>query len=117
MDTHHDSEQKLLLKIQDKMRQMRLRRKKPLAELRASRKLRVPIPARPEFPCRRLRQGFKKRAHTFVISVMNDIGQMFAKRLRRKAAGAGLWVFRLQQCTKECDLKIIWLWGVPAELN
>lgn len=37
-------------------------------------------------------KGFNKRVHSFVVSVMRDMWQMFAEQLRRKAAGVGLWV-------------------------
>lgn len=112
-----DSEQRLFLKSQDKMQQMRLGREKPLKKLQSSRKFGIPVPACLEFPCRGFWQRSQKQARTFVRHILSDTWQVFAKQLRRKAAGAGLWVFRLQECTREADLKIIQLWGVPAELN
>lgn len=42
---------------------------------------------------------------------------MFAKQLRRKAAGAGLGFSACSSCTKEWDLEIMWLWGSAGRVE
>lgn len=52
-----------------------------------------------------------------VVSVMNDVWQVFAKQLRKKAAGAGLGFSACNSCTKEWDLEIMGLWGSAGRVE
>lgn len=92
-------------------------RVKSTVAFQTSRKLCIPVPACPGFPCRWLWHWFKKRARRVVLSVMNDVWQMFAKEMRKKAAGAGLGSSACNSCTKERDLEIMWLSGSAGRVE
>lgn len=95
MGIQHVSEQRLVLKTEDKVQCMGIQSGKYSSTLEQQESL-CSCTCLPGVPLQMTLAVVLKRARRVVVSVMNDGWEMFAKQLRKKGCWGRAWVFSLQ---------------------